>query len=122
MFPDDFENLEFIAEEPILIQDVAGERRTGRILLGLPVFYEGDEKWPKCWYCFFVLEGLHPPRMIAGASVLHSLLLSLKFIQDKLDDFIESGGAILNEDGSCFYLPHKIRIDISDQKLVEVSD
>lgn len=90
--PPDVENLEFIAREPIILQDPTGEKKTGSILLGLPVFYEGDESYPKCWYCFLVLDGLTSPRLVAGASPLHSLFLALCVMQNSFDDFLETGG------------------------------
>lgn len=115
--PPKLEDFVLTVDEPIMLQDFAGAKRPGNIVIGAPVFYEGDERWPKCWYCYFHLEGLTGTSLVAGMSSLHSLLLAWKFIQNKLDDFIESGGKILDENGEeDFCLPHKIRINTDIQK------
>ncbi len=119
----EIENLETFAEERITLLDSLGEKRPGNIFLGVPVFYEGDEKYPESWYCYIYLKGLTGHSMVAGDSSLHSLLSALCFIQNKLDEFLATGGKILYENGEKnFYLPHFIRLDFFGQRLFEVND
>ncbi len=114
--PPKIEDFLFVVDETIVLQDSAGAKRPGKIVLGAPVFCEGDERWPRCWHCHFRLDGLTGTGLTAGTSSLHSLLLAWKFIQNKLDEFMESGGKILDENGEEeFYLLHKIRINTGIQ-------
>jgi len=70
-----------------------GQRRSGRIALGLPELLTPEEA-----RCTVVLEGMQPPTLVHGSSTLQALALALRLARTRLHDFIADGGRVLEQE------------------------
>jgi hypothetical protein len=85
-------SITWIAEEEVIFVSADGRRRHGRLGLGLPVKVDPAEA-----RCLTMLDGLDPaPIGISGASTLQALLLGVRFLGFRLQDFLSKGGRVLD--------------------------
>lgn len=80
----------WIAEERVVFVYPSGQRRPGRIAVGLPVQVDALEA-----RCAVALEGIDPqPISIGGSSTLQALLLAAQFLGVRLHDFVAHDGRV----------------------------
>lgn len=85
----------WIAEMQVTWIPASGERRPGRIAIGMPVAVSDDEA-----SCLYALDGLeYVAGPMRGAHRMQALCQALCFIGWKLHDFVSRGGRVLNDDG-----------------------
>lgn len=84
----------WMAEERVVFVFPDGTRHDGRIGVGLPVQRDEDAQCP------VVLEGLEPTRSIYGDTTLQALLLGIRFLGMRLNDFLSRGGRVLYPEGA----------------------
>lgn len=84
----------WIAEASVVFVLPSGERRPGRIAIGMP---EADGK---AFRCAFALDGVHeprdPPRAIFGDNALQALLLTVRFLGYRLHDVRTRGWRVFD--------------------------
>jgi hypothetical protein len=84
-----------IAEQRVVFLFPGGQRRPGRIAIGLPELVTPDEA-----RCTVVLDGMQPPTPVHGASTLQALALALRLARTRLRDFVADGGRVLEPEGN----------------------
>lgn len=82
----------WIAEERVVFVLPSGERREGRIAIGMPELRETDAQ------CHIALDGLEKTYRIYGVTPLHALMLAIQFAGYRLHDFVDRGGKVLFDD------------------------
>ncbi len=85
----------WIAEMPVVIVAASGQRTPGRIAIGLPEQGDEDVRCPVALDGMFARVG-----PILGGSAMQALALAMSFLGAMLDDWLASGGQVLNEDGT----------------------
>ncbi|HWO21606.1 MAG TPA: hypothetical protein VNO30_22710 [Kofleriaceae bacterium] len=85
----------WIAEQRVTWVLASGERRPGRIAIGMPIVVSDNEA--SCAYALDGLEYVAGPML--GAHTMQALCLALRFAGMRLHAFLVSGGHILNSDG-----------------------
>ena len=81
----------WIAEEHVIWVLPSGERRAGRIAVGLPEMVADGEGEAKCT---IALDGLEPVRAVSGQGTMQALLLALRLGGMRLYDFISHGMSV----------------------------
>lgn len=85
----------WIAEMPVVFVTASGQRVSGRIAIGLPERGDDDVRCP------VALDGMLPRvGPIIGGSAMQALALAMSFLGAMLNDWLASGGRVLNEDGT----------------------
>lgn len=85
----------WIAEMPVVFVATSGERTPGRIAIGFPEQGNEDVR------CSVALDGMFPSvGPIIGGSAMQALVLAMSFLGAMLQDWLASGGRVLNDDGS----------------------
>jgi hypothetical protein len=79
----------WIAEEHVVFVHPNGDRRRGRIAVGLPA------RGPEHASCPIELEGLEPCKTIHGDTTLQALLLAMRFLGMRLHDLLSRGGRVI---------------------------
>lgn len=87
----------WIAEQRVTWAFASGERRPGRIAIGMPV--EGESE-AACPYALDGLEYVAGP--ILGGDTLQALCMALRFVGLRLHEFMAGGGRVLDDDGEDF--------------------
>jgi len=84
----------WLAEQPVIWVFPDGERRPGRIAVGMLEMISDQQA-----RCTIALDGFEPPRSIVGEGALQALLLALQLGGYRLHDFISRGGRVLSPAG-----------------------
>jgi hypothetical protein len=83
----------WIAEQRVTWVLASGERREGRIAIGMPVAIADNEAT-----CAYALDGLeYVAGPMRGADTMQALCIALRFIGWKLHDFLATGGRVLDD-------------------------
>jgi hypothetical protein len=91
---------EVIAETELIGESKDRGRFSIRVQIGRPYLRASD---PDMWACPVSLEPLHERLAdIAGEDSLQALCLATRLAASLLDGFVESGGRLLNDDGTAF--------------------
>jgi hypothetical protein len=85
----------WIAELQVTWVLASGERRNGRIAIGMPVVVADNEA--SCAYALDGLEYVAGP--MRGAHTMQALCMALRFVGLKLHTFLARGGRVLGDDG-----------------------
>lgn len=85
----------WIAEQRVTWAFASGERRPGRIAIGMPMVVSDVEA--SCWYSLDGLEYVAGP--VLGSDPLQALCMALRFVGLKLHTFMARGGRVLGDDG-----------------------
>ncbi len=85
----------WIAELQVTWVLASGERRDGRIAIGMPVVVSDVEA--SCAYALDGLEYVAGP--MRGSHTMQALCMALRFVGWKLHAFIAGGGRVLHNDG-----------------------
>jgi hypothetical protein len=84
----------WIAEQHVTWVLANGERRQGRIAIGMPA---AGEREASCAYALDGLEYVAGPML--GADTMQALCMALRFLGLRLRAFLASGGRVLDDDG-----------------------
>ena len=85
----------WIAELPVTWVLASGERRTGRIAIGMPLVVSDGEA-----SCLYALDGLeYVAGPVLGAHTMQALCAALRLVGWKLHDFVARGGRVLHDTG-----------------------
>jgi hypothetical protein len=85
----------WIAEQRVTWALASGERRPGRIAIGMPIAISEVEA--SCWYALDGLEYVAGPML--GSDTMQALCMALRFVGWKLHAFLARGGRVLDDDG-----------------------
>jgi hypothetical protein len=93
----------WIAEEQVIWLYTDGSRVPGRIAVGLPMQITDDEA-----HCMVALDGLdHLSFPMLGSSPLQVLLLAVRHLGMRIQDFMSKGGRVLDPvDDANFGIEH----------------